>query len=290
MIKKPLVRIVTDTSARLPSDWAEAHHVTVLPNIVTMDGHAFREDIDIGATEFARRVTQSAQTFEVSAPSIEDLSAAYRAAAQGKSDVISLHASSAMSNAQRNARIAREAVSGRCTVHVVETRTMAMGLHKLVQAAVEMSERGMSADDIVRQLRSLIQGIYAIFASDDMQYLQHSGRLRPAQAWLGRMLEIIPCLTMEEGDLVAVEKVRSPERALEKLAEFACEFDPGADYAIVQLDPQPGSRSHALMDALRSSLRKADSIPVMTCGAMVGRIIGRTGIGIMIYEGDAQSL
>jgi DegV family protein with EDD domain len=289
-MRKPNVRIVTDSSARIPADWAAAHHVTVLPNIVTLDGRSYREDIDIGATEFARRVVQSAQPFDVMAPSIEDLTAAYRSAAQAKADVISLHASSAMSATQRNAKVAREAVSGRCDVHVVETRTMAMGLHKLVQAAVEMSERGLSADEIVRHLRGLIQGIYAIFASDDMQYLQHSGRLRPAQAWLGRMLEIIPCLTIEEGDLVAVEKVRSPERALEKLAEFACEFDPDADYAIVQLDPQPSPRARALIEALRPSLPKAEAVPVMTCGAMVGRIIGRSGIGIMIYEGDAQSL
>jgi len=290
MIRRPNVRIVTDTSARLPSDWAAEHNVTVLSNIITLDGQSYREDVDISATEFVRRVLQSAQPFDVAAPSIEDFAAAYRVAANAKADVVSLHASSAMSSAQRNARAARESVSGRCNVHVVETRTMAMGLHKLVQAAVEMSERGLQGDEIVRRLRGLIQGIYAIFASDDMQFLQHSGRLRPAQAWLGRMLEIIPCLTIEEGDLVAVEKVRSPERALEKLAEFACEFDPAADYAIVQLDPQPGARSRALIEVLRPSLRKADSIQVMTCGAMVGRIIGRSGIGIMIYEGDAQSL
>lgn len=290
MIRKPNVRIVTDSSARLPGDWAAAHNVAVLPNIITLDGRSYREDIDIGATEFARRVLQGAQPFEVNAPSIEDFAGAYRSAAQAKADVVSLHSSSAMSAAQRNARIARETVSGRCDVQVVETRTMAMGLHKLVQAAVEMSERGMPADEIVRHLRGLIQGIYAIFSSDDMQYLQHSGRLRPAQAWLGQMLEIIPCLTIEEGDLVAVEKVRSQDRALEKLAEFACEFDPDADYAIVQLDPQPGPRARALIEALRPSLHKADAVPVMTCGAMIGRIIGRTGIGIMIYEGDAQSL
>ncbi len=290
MLKKPLVRIVTDSSARIPSDWAMEHNVTVLPNIVSLQGQSIREDVDMGASEFARRVLQASQPFTVTPPSIEDFSAAYRQAAAAKMDVISLHASAAMSEAQRNAKIARDVVSGRCNVHVVDTRTLAMGLHKLVQAAVEMAERGLGADEIVKHLRGLIQGIYAIYSSDDMSYLQNSGRLRPAQAWLGRMLEIIPCLTMEEGDLVAVEKVRSPDRALEKLAEFACEFDPGADYAIVQLDPNPGARSQALIEVLKPSLKKADSIPVMTCGALVGRIIGRTGIGIMIYEGNAQSL
>ena len=56
--------------------------------------------------------------------------------------------------------------------------------------------------------------------------MAHSGCLRPAQAVLGKMLGVIPFLTIDEGEIVAIEKVRSVERALEKLVEFAARVRP----------------------------------------------------------------
>jgi DegV family protein with EDD domain len=288
--RKPLVRVVTDSSARIPLTWAAEHNVTVLPHYVTLGGKTFREDVDLSDSDLAARISATGQPFSVAAPTVDDLTAVYRKLADAKADVISLHVSNAMSRTFRNAIAAREDVSGRCDVHLFDTRTMAMGLHMLVRSAVEMAESGLPAEQIVKRLRGLMQGIYGIFISDDMPFLQNSGRLRPAQAYLGKMLEVIPCLSIEEGDLVAVEKVRSPDRAIEKLAEFASEFEPEAGYAILQLSPAPNERSRELVEALRPLLPGADRMPLMSCGALVGHIIGLRGLGVMIFEGDNQSL
>lgn len=130
-----------------------------------------------------------------------------------------------------------------------------------------------------------MQHIYGIFISDDMSFLEHSKRLRPAQSMLGNMLEIIPCLSLEEGNLVAVEKVRSPERAIEKLTEFAAEFDEDAKMAVLQLLPQHTERTDALLESLRLAFPNKKNIQVFSCGINVGSIIGPAGVGVMIYEG-----
>jgi fatty acid-binding protein DegV len=118
-----------------------------------------------------------------------------------------------------------------------------------------------------------------------MPYLENSRRLRPAQSVLGKMLEIIPCLSLEEGNLVAVEKVRSPERAIEKLTEFAAEFDEDAKVAVLQLLPAHTERTDALLESLALAFPDKKQIPVFSCGVNVGSIIGPAGIGVMIYEG-----
>lgn len=288
--RKPLVRVVTDSSARIPLAWAAEHNVTVLPHYVTLGGKTFREDVDLSDSDLAARVSATGQPFSVAPPTVDDFTTVYRKLADVKADVISLHVSNAMSRAMRNAIAARDDVSGRCDVHLFDTRTMAMGMHMLVRSAVEMAEADMPAEQIVKRLRGQMQGIYGIFISDDMAFLQNSGRLRPAQAYLGKMLEVIPCLSIEEGDLVAVEKVRSPDRAIEKLAEFASEFEPEASYAILQLSPAPNERSRELVETLRPLLPGVDRVPLMSCGALVGHIIGLRGLGVMIFEGDNQSL
>lgn len=282
--KRP-IRIVTDSASRIPADWAQQHEVIVLPHYLHLDGHTAREDVDVSETDLALQVPALKKPFTVSAPTVEDFSNVYRQLADEKAEVISLHISAALSDTVANAMRAREDYRGRCNIQIIDSRTIALGLNQLVQAAATLVQRSNQIDLVVKQLRGLMQHIYGIFISDDMPYLEHSGRLRPAQAYLGNMLEIIPCLSLEEGDLVAVEKVRSPERAIEKLTEFATEFEDTATFAIQQLLPRSTDRVQALIEAMRLAFPKMKQVPVRSCGAKVGSIIGPAGIGVMIYEG-----
>jgi DegV family protein with EDD domain len=279
------IRIVTDSAARLPLDWSSANGVIVLPHYVILNGHTYREDVDLSEAELGSKVQCLNKPFSISAPAIDDFSRVYRILADEKAEVISLHISSALSETVRNAIRARDEFRGRCNIQIIDSRTLALGLNELVRAAVKLAYRGDSTDQIVQQLRGLMQHIYGIFVSDDMPYLEHSNRLRPAQAVLGKMLEIIPCLSLEEGNLVAVEKVRSPERAIEKLTEFAAEFDDTAKMAVLQLLPQSTARALALIESLKLAFPNMKDIPVRSCGANVGSIIGPAGVGVMIYEG-----
>ena len=283
--RTPAIRIVTDSAARLSPDWAKTNDVIVLPHHVMLNGQNYREDVDLSEVDLATMATQSRQPFTVRAPGVDEFARAYGMLADKRAEVISIHISSALSETVNNALQAREVYRGRCKIHVIDSRSMALGLNELVKAAAKLAQRGERGEDIVRQLRGLMQHIYGIFISDDMDYLQHSKRLRPAQAVLGAMLEIIPCLAMEDGDLVAVEKVRSLDRAIEKLTEFATEFDDSAQLAVLQLSPQPNDRTYALIEALRACFPKMKGIAVKSCGAAVGSIIGPHGLGVMIYEG-----
>lgn len=284
LYRTPPIRVVTDSAARLPLDWVKAHDVIVLPHYVVLDGRAYREDLDLSEADLAQQAIRSKTPFTVRAPSVEDFDRIYGALADKHVEVISIHVSSALSETVQNALRARETYRGRCKIHIVDSRSMALGLNELARAAVKLAEAGEAGEVIVKHLRGLMQHIYGIFVSDDMDYLEHSKRLRPAQAILGTMLGIIPCLSMEDGDLVAVEKVRTAERAIEKVLEFVTEFDDRARLAVLQLSPKPNDRTQALIEALHTHFTTKE-IPVKSCGAAVGRIIGPRGLGVMVYEG-----
>lgn len=284
-LQKHPIRIVTDSAARLPLDWAKENGVIVLPHTIKLGSHVFHEDVDLDEAGLAEKLKLFPAPFTVAGPLADDFSRIYKELADAKSDVISLHISSSLSETVQNALRAREDYRGRCNIQVIDSQSMALGLNELVRAAVELVKRGHSIEIIVKHLRGLMQNIYGIFISDDMLYLEHSKRLRPAQTVLGNMLEIIPCLSLEEGNLVAVEKVRSPERAIEKLTEFAAEFEENAKIAVLQLLPQHTERTDALLDSLKLAFPDKKHIQVFSCGVNVGSIIGPAGIGVMIYEG-----
>jgi DegV family protein with EDD domain len=284
-LQKHPIRIVTDSAARLPLDWAQENGVLVLPHTIKLGGHVHREDVDLDEAALADKLKLHHMPFSVAGPLTDDFMRVYKELADAKVDVISLHISSGLSETVQNAMRAREDYRGRCNIQVIDSQSMALGLNELVRAAVELVNRGHTLEVIVKQLRGLMQNIYGIFISDDMPYLENSRRLRPAQSVLGKMLEIIPCLSLEEGNLVAVEKVRSPERAIEKLTEFAAEFDEDAKVAVLQLLPAHTERTDALLESLALAFPDKKQIPVFSCGVNVGSIIGPAGIGVMIYEG-----
>jgi DegV family protein with EDD domain len=280
-----MIRIVTDSAAQLDVDWAQQHNVVVLPHHIKIDGKEYREGLDLDAVALAAKMGTAKQV-NITGPTVEDFDAAYKKLADEKADVISLHVSSSLSDTTQHATKARAEYRGRCNIQVVDSRCVSLGLHELVHAAQGFIAQRMNLDDVVQRVRGLIPHIYGIFVSDDMKALEHTGRLRSAQAELGQMLGIIPCLSLEEGDIVAVEKVRNTEKAIERLAEFAGEFDEFERLAILQLTPKPHEQIEQLIEAIQPLFPNMPQIPIESCGPIIGHIIGAGGYGVMIYEGE----
>lgn len=259
--------------------------MVVLPHHIKIDGKVYRDGVDLDADTLAAKMGAAKQV-SISGPTVEDFDLAYRKLADEKADVVSLHVSSLLSDTLKHANKARAEYRGRCNIQVVDSRCISLGLHELTHAAQNFIAQRMTLDDVVQRVRGLIPHIYGIFVSDDMKALEHTKRLRPAQAELGRMLGIIPCLSLEEGDIVAVEKVRNTEKAIERLAEFAGEFDEFERLAILQLTSQPHEQIEQLIEAIQPMFPTIPQIPIESCGPIIGHIIGAGGYGVMIYEGE----
>lgn len=277
------IRIVTDSSANLPEDWVRRHGVIVLPQRVEINGAMLREGIDLDVATLAHMATHASQPFVTHPPSLEEFLAAYQQLAAERADILSIHVAATLNGTVQVAQQARERILGRCEVHVLDSRTAAAGLGALVKAAVRMAEQGMPFETVVRHVRGLAQNVFGVFLSDEMRYLERSGRLRPAQALLGKMLNIIAYLVFEEGALIAPEKVRTLEKGYEKLAEFAAEFEPTSGFYAVQLAPQPNHpRVRGLIDAIRELMPEVRRVALSPSGAALGSVLGPGGIGLII--------
>ncbi len=280
------IRIVTDSAAQIQADWAAANDVIVLPHRVVIDGKTYIDGVDLSDDMLAEKLLQGASPVQIMAPSESDFAAVYERLANEKVDVLSLHVSSALSETVRNANQAQAKFRGRCNINIIDSKCISLGLNGLVYAAKEMTQSHQATEDVVRRVRGLLAHVYGLFVSANLDHLERSLRLRPAQAELGKMLGVIPCLSLEEGDIVAVEKVRSPERAIERLSEFAGEFDEFINLGVLQLGTPPHEQTRLLLEALQPNVPKPSVIPVWQCGPILGNIIGPAGFGVMIFEGE----
>ncbi|HEY3289838.1 MAG TPA: DegV family protein, partial [Anaerolineae bacterium] len=234
------IRVVTDSASQIDPAWAIENQVTVLSQKVSVNGQVYQEGVDVSEDELAEQmiIAPANEWPQMLAPSVEEFSSVYRGLMHETSEIISVHLSSHLSDTILNARNAAEEFRGRCNITILDSQSVALGLNMLVRKVVQRVQAGTGMDDIVRYARGSVKHIYGAFIAEDLQYVAHSGCLRPAQATLGTLLGVIPFLTLEEGQVVAIEKVRTVDRAIEKLVEFAAEFEQPEELAVLQLSPR----------------------------------------------------
>jgi DegV family protein with EDD domain len=151
----------------------------------------------------------------------------------------------------------------------------------LVERAGETAANGAGLGEVVQLVRGMVPHVYMVFLVDDLAYLEREQRLRPSQAVLGAMLGIRPLLTLEDGRLIPMEKVRTRGLGVEKLLNFISEFTNVEQLAIVQSSFTEDTAQ--LLEGLEVQFPDWD-VPVYTYGPSLAARLGLKAIGVAIYE------
>jgi DegV family protein with EDD domain len=280
------VRIVTDSSAHfLNQDVVERYNIEVLPLTIHIGTQALREGIDLDAETFFRLSLENAPPITVSAPSVDDFAAVYSRLNRETDQILSLHISRHMSTAWDHARAATKTLLGRCEIAAIDSMTTSAALALLVEAAAKAAEEYGLLEDVVRVVRRMLPRVYTVLYVESLNYLHINGLLSEAQSILGTMLNIKPFLTIEEGELIPMEKVRTQAQAVDKLVEFAAEFSTIENLIILQNTPYPTDQTRLLQDRLAAEFG-GDNFPVMMYGPSLATLIGTDGMGVVVHEGD----
>ncbi|MBI5957656.1 MAG: DegV family protein [Chloroflexi bacterium] len=280
------VRIVTDSSAHfLSSEIIARYGIQVVPLTVQIGTQTYREGIDLEPDTFFRLALRGGPVARLVAPPVDAFADVYRRLNRETTEILSLHMSRQIGQTWDQARLASKTLLGRCEIAVVDSMTMSAGLAMLVEQAAELAEQGANLDEIVREVRAMIPHVYSVFYVDTLDYLRHNGLLSEAQSILGTMLDIKPFLTIEEGELIPMEKVRSQAQALDKLVEFVTEFSAIEKLVILHNSPYATERTRSLQERLAAEFPGRD-FPAMMYTPSLASLLGPDGMGIVIYEGE----
>ncbi len=280
----PRTRIVTDGDAVITPQTAQRLGISVVPLTVRI-GDEVHKDGNGGWNEaLLARMERERVPVEVVGPTVADFRAVYNRLSRTTDRIISIHSSDHLGPIVRNARAAAAEFLGRCDIAVVDSQTTSLGLSILVEQAAKMARDGVSQEEILRTVRGMIRRIYVVMFTDSLDYLERSGLISPAQCILGTMLGIKPFLSIEEGEIIPMEKVRNRDKGLDKLVEFAGEFISVQQVAILQSTFRPTSDTLLLQDRLRNFFPNQE-FPILVYGPLLASHIGPDGLGLIIYEG-----
>ncbi|MEC4014812.1 DegV family protein [Streptomyces sp. H27-D2] len=274
------VAIVTDSTAYLPPQAMERHHITAVPLTVVLGDKALEEGTEISARSVAVAL-QKRKSVTTSRPSPEVFAAAYRAAAAGgATEIASLHLSAEFSGTYDAAVLA--AKQAPVPVHVVDTGMVAMALGFCALAAAEVAERGGTLDEAVAAAEKRAEGTSAYFYVDTLDYLRRGGRIGAAQALLGSALAVKPLLQLSEGRIELLEKVRTASKAIARLEEIAVGEAGTSPVDIAVHHLAAAERAELLAERLRERVPGLVELHVSEVGAVIGAHTGPGLLGAVI--------
>jgi DegV family protein with EDD domain len=226
-----------------------------------------------GATpEMVAEALRSFTPVSTSRPSPAVLLEAYeQAVADGATAIVSVHLSGEMSGTFESAQLAAQQAS--VPVIPVDTRQVGVATGFAVLAAHAVVEAGGSAEEAATAARHRAEASRSLFYVDTLEYLRRGGRIGAAGALLGGALAIKPLLSIEDGRVATLEKVRTSARALSRLEELAVEAagDQQVDVGVAHLASE--ARAGTLTERLATRLADQLDGREVWCGEL-GAVLG----------------
>lgn len=281
------VTIVTDGDAQLDPELTRRLEIMVLPLTVQVGETVYQDADGTFNEQLLARMSQDRIGATVIGPTADEFYQVYQDLTRMNHCVLSIHSSASLSPVLRNARMAATSFLGRCDIMVMDSQSSSLGLGILVREAALMAQAGLPLGEIVRRVRGMISRIYVVMFTDSLDYLERSGRISKSQCILGAMLGIKPFLSIEDGEIIPMEKVRSRDKGIDKLIEFAGEFTAIEEIAILQSTSYPTDETVLVRERL-SEFFPNKTFPVLVYGPILAAHVGPDGLGLVAYEGTKQ--
>ena len=263
-----MIKIVTDTTSALSREYCQQHDIEVVPQIIRFGEETFLEGVELEEPAFLQRLKSSAQLPATAAPAPGMFDEAYRQAAENGYPILSLHPSSEVSGTVGSANVARNLYPN-ADIRVIDMRTIAGCLGEAIQLAVEWRDAGRSIDQIDADLRSLISRSRTYFLVATLEYLRRNGRIGGASSLIGSVLQIKPILQLSNGRVEPLDKVRTHQKALERLKELiVAECPRGSDARLSVMHADAQGEADRLRAELSAALGIKD-IPLYSVGPAI---------------------
>lgn len=277
------VAVVTDSTADLPPGLAAERAITVVPLTVMLEGHSYLDGVDISPGDFYRRLASVGSPATTSQPAPGRFAEAFQRLLKDHDEVVSLHISEKLSGTYAAALQGAEMTGARGRIHVVDSETVSMPLGLMALVAGQMAEAGAGGREVAARLEELRRRVNVFFVVATLEYLRRGGRIGAASALLGGVLQVKPVLTIQNGQVTPLERVRTQDRAIARLVELVREQDGGHGLCAIVGHAAAGEAAERIAAEIEPG---ADTLLVQPLGPVVGAHAGPGTVGVGCYPAE----
>ena len=212
------IGIITDSHSGISQEEARALGIWVVPMPFYIDGECYLEGVTLTREEFFEKL-ESGAMIATSQPSPADVCDVWDWALKEYEKVLYMPLSSGLSGSCETAMALARDEQYEGKVLVVDHGQIATPLHKMVLDTLEMIENGYSAEEIKDILEAGKERMMIYIGVQTLEYLKRGGRVTPAAAAIGSVLNIKPVLKLETGKLDSFKKCRGFGKARKAMIE-----------------------------------------------------------------------
>jgi DegV family protein with EDD domain len=271
------IAIVTDSTAYLPTELVKKHNITVVPLVVIWEDKTFEDGIDIKSAEFYTRLKTAKKMPSTSQVSIGNMRAAFQNLVDQGFDVLGIFISSKLSGTMQSAMQAKEMMGAAAErITIVDSFSTSMSMGFPVLAAARALENGANLNDCLAIVEKARENSGIFFAVDTLEFLHRGGRIGGAQRFIGSALNLKPILTLKDGKVEGMERIRTKSKAHDRVIELIEEKVKGkTNIRLATLHANASDDAKNLLERVAQKLS-----PVETIFTEVSPVIGtHTGPG-----------
>jgi DegV family protein with EDD domain len=275
--------IVVDSTADFPAAPQRFPNWRVVPLYVRFGDDSFRDYVELEPEAFYERLRGATETPTTSQPTPGDFLAAYQDLA-GYERILSVHIAGKLSGTIESARSAARLLD-EDRVRAIDSESASAAIAMLALAIQRRLERGTSDEEVDELVERYRRQAGLLFTVETLEYLARGGRIGRARAWAGELLKIKPILSIEEGEVVPVKRVRGNRKAF---GEFASAFEAGTSdlptlrVGIAHADAP--ERTETLRKMVRQTRPAAEVELVTTLGPVLGTHAGPGTVGFFWFD------
>jgi DegV family protein with EDD domain len=273
------VMIAVDSTSDIPHVRARSLDITIIPLLVLFGDESYRDGIDLTTDEFYKKLTTSPVTPTTSAPSIGAFQEAYEdLIRRGATGILQLCLSAKLSATYSAAVQAAEMVSREKNVpiEVVDSGQVSAAFGLPAQMLAKEARDGASLDQLKARATSILSRVHLYAALDTLEFLRRGGRISGTAAFAGSLLQVKPLLTVRDGEVVQLERIRTRGKAFERVGQLVAKLMPLEAMAIIGSDEDTRQQLAAVARPFWSGERNEGAL-----GPVVGTHAGPGAGGIM---------
>lgn len=212
------IGVITDSHSGITPEKANKIGVMVLPMPFYFGDECFLEEVSITREEFLDRL-KAGQSVSTSQPSPEAVMDIWKEGLSKYEKIIYIPMSSGLSGSYNTAKMLSQEEEFDGKVFVVDSGRVSTPLHRMVLDALELVKEGYEAEEILQILDGSRDKMVIFVAVETLEHLKKGGRITPATAALGTLLNIKPILKFDVGVLETVRKCRGMKKARREMLE-----------------------------------------------------------------------
>ena len=279
------VKIIVDSTADLQPEIAAK--VGIVPLSVHFGDREYVSGVNITPQKFYEMLVESDELPTTSQPAPYLFAEAFEKAVSEGFEVVCLTCSGKLSGTNQSANIAAAEFDGK--VHVVDSQTIAISLGILVEYALQLVERGLSAEEIVLKLLRKREKVRLLALVDSLEYLKKGGRISSTVAFAGGLLNIKPVITVAEGEIKLLGKARGSKQGNNLLVQEIQKAG-GVDFTMPLMLGYTGLSDALLQKYIQDSAAlwegNVENLPVSIVGSVVGTHAGPGAVAVAFFAAE----